>query len=155
MLKPFADRLTAVLLAWVGAAATTAALTMIGTFGYFVFLLVLGATGASAEPLDMLLGIPLLAMFAGAFAMLYALGAYAIGLAIFSAPAWWALHKLKLTNPLAFALTGAGLSAAGGVVTGMEYLPFTPLLAIPGGVAGWVIWLLGYTRAQAASEAST
>lgn len=150
MLKPPADRLTAVLLAWVGAAATTATLTMFGMFGYFVFLLASGGQAGSTEPA----GASILTLYglfftliAGAYAMSFALIAFGIGLAVFSAPIWWVLHSLKLTNPLAFALTGASLSVAGGLATGMEYLPLTPLLAIPGGVAGWLIWLYGYARA--------
>ena len=158
MLKPPADRLTAVLLAWLGAATTTSALTMFGMFGYFGFLLASGGQTGSTEPagasIFTLYGLLFTLTVAG-YAMFFALIAFGIGLAVFAAPIWWALHKLKLTNPLAFALTGAGLSVASGMVAGMEYLPLTPPLAIPGGVAGWLIWLLGYTRAQAASQAST
>lgn len=149
MLRSPAKRLNAILLAWISAAMVTSVITTLIVFAYLAFLLVSGIEKGSGEPLDAVLSIGfilLLAMYAGVFSIFVALFSFGIGLAIFSTPAWWALHRLKLTNRVAFIITGAVLSVAGGAVTQSEFVLYTPLLAIPGGVAGWLIWRLGYEK---------
>jgi len=133
-------------LAWVGAATVTAIVTMamftVGALVSFTVEVFRIPSGHTKGYLELSTGLGI-ALAAGGYAAALSLIAFGIGIALFCAPAWWLLHKAGLQNAKAFMLTGAGLSVIGGSVLA---LPIAPLLAIPGGAAGWIIWRLGYER---------
>ncbi len=143
MLKNPAKHLSIAFRASVGSAMVTSLLTML----HFLHQMILDLVqNNGALPMPILTAVAagvFLTLYVGICAAIISHIAFSIGIAVFYVPAWWTLHKLKFTNPFAFAVTGAALSAGIGLIV----FPVTaPLLIIPGGVAGWIIWRLGYER---------
>ncbi|MHC3126905.1 hypothetical protein OB03_06185 [Brevundimonas sp. GN22] len=71
--------------------------------------------------------------------------AFTVGITLIGIPAWHGLHRLELSGPQSLPAAGGMLSVLGGIAAMPQSFPVTPLL-IPGGVAGWIIWKVGYKQ---------
>lgn len=146
MLRPLPFRLEALIIANFVAATVVSLEAMLGVAAYGVF-----APNAASNGLSLLIGSAIsLGLLAAATGFIIALPAYLAGLIVVGIPTWWALHRTRREGPLIFIAVAALESVAGGAFVALlvapEALPLTPLLALPGGVAGWTIRLSGYER---------
>ena len=150
MLRPARHRLKALIYAILGASLTTTVLTV----ALFIVAIALSATDSLPDGTPTLGGVGdgilivlSLLLLTGGLTLFYSLIAFAIGITFLGAPAWYALHRLGLSGPKSLTATGAMLSVLGGVAIIPQSFPLTLLLAVPGGVAGWIIWKRGYKQA--------
>lgn len=148
MLRPLPFRLEALIIANFVAAAVVGLEAMLGVAAYGVF-----APDAASNGLSLLIGSAIsLGLLAAAMGFIIALPAYLAGLIFVGIPTWWALHRARREGALIFMTVAALESVVGGaffaLLVAPEALPLTPLLALPGGSAGWAIWLSGYERVR-------
>jgi hypothetical protein len=104
-------------------------------------------SGAAA----MIGGAVFLGLFAAIAATIMAFIFFLAGLIAIGIPTWWVLHRTGLTSGIAFAAVGAIESVLGAALVKPLLMPLDPfvlvlVLALPGSVAGWVIWQLGYDQ---------
>ena len=144
MIRPVADRVGALLMA-----AGLAALCVSGLTQAVVMIGVVADAGS--EGLATALGGGLLfGLLAAAYALLVSFVVYSLGLVLVGIPAWWLLHRTGHASQKGFVGIGAVLSVTAGIILfrlvtpGSEVL--APLLAIPGGLAGWALWNWGYSH---------
>jgi hypothetical protein len=144
MIKPLADRFLALIAASLVAAGITGLCAGMGVAAYVVVVTPVG--------LNDIVGLMASAVFFGILAML--LGAatafpfYLIGLFVIGTPTWAILHRLRWINEPIFICVAAFESVIGGLVAAPLIAPeawvLAPLLALPGAVAGRVLWRSGY-----------
>lgn len=142
MIRSFSARLTALITANCLAALAVAGLTLAGFW-----------IGAVLSPGDG--GVSAAIGWGFMFGLIAALYGFAISFAFFLAgliavgiPTWCALHRAGLRQRDPFILVAAVESVIAGAVVFQMFAPgsevIAPLLAIPGGLAGWAIWKYGY-----------
>ncbi len=148
MLRPLPFRLEALIIANFVAAAVVGLEAMLGVAAYGVFV-----SNAASNGLSLLIGSAIsLGLLAAAMSFIIALPAYLAGLIVVGIPTWWALHRARRERALIFMAVAALESVVGGAFVALlvapEALPLTPLIALPGWIAGWAIWLSGYERVR-------
>lgn len=142
MIRSMSARLTALITANCLAALAVAGLTLAGL--WISAVISSGEGGASAA-----IGWGLvLGLFAALYSFAIAFPVYSIGLLVVGIPTWWVLHRTGLRGGRVFVLVAAIESAVAGALVFRLFAPGSevaaPLLAIPGGLAGWAIWKYGY-----------
>lgn len=157
MLSPIPERVKALIYAVLGACLTTAVMTL----ALFIAAIIVSAFtapssgGASVgRVFEGVLAVTYLLLIAGGVSLISSFVAFAAGITVVGIPAWLCLHRIGVRGRKALIAAGAILSVAGGLAIMPQSAPATLLLAVPGGVAGWIIWKYGYRQPQAASEAS-
>lgn len=141
-LRPFYARLTALIIAAWLASLAVAAISFLG-----LWLAVIFQYGHGGRASAFFGGIPIgmLGAISG-FAISFPLFLFGIG--VVGIPTWWGLHVARRTSATALATVAAlETVGAGGIVFRFlmpDLVIVAPLLAIPGGLAGWAIWRYGY-----------
>lgn len=144
MIKPLADRFLALIIANFVATGITGLCAGVGVAIYVVVVTPVGPGGIA--------GLAGSAVFFGVLAMLIgattALPVYLTGLFVIGTPTWAILHRLRWTNEPIFICVAAVESVIGGLVFAPLIAPeawvLAPLLALPGGMAGRILWRSGY-----------
>jgi hypothetical protein len=144
MIKPLADRFLALIVAMFAAAGMTGLSAGVGVAVYVV-----AATPVGVNDIAGLMGSAVLfgflAMLTGAIT---AFPFYLAALFVIGTPTWAVLHRLRWTSEPIFICIAAVESVIGGLVAALLIVPevwvFAPLLALPGAVAGLVLWRSGY-----------
>ena len=150
MTRKVRNPVKAALLAWVYATLTTMAVTVVVFLGMMLIGAISSSTSGQTIELSewgpgLMVIVPLLLM-AAAFSLGYAALAFGLGLGIAAPPVWWGLHSLGWTGPRTFTGIGALTTVIGGgwIFMDMEGGALALILAIPGAVAGWTLWRVGY-----------
>lgn len=147
MIRSPSARLSALIVANFAAAASVGFAAMV-IVAVYVMVTPPGLSNGIAAMIGSAVFLGMLAAIVGAITGFVC---YLAGLIVVGIPTWWALHRVGWTSRFAFVAAGAIESVLGGVFAAPLLLPSDPLafvliLAAPGGVAGWVIWRLGYDR---------
>lgn len=142
MIKSMAERLGALIIANVLAASTIAGMSATGM--WIGIIVSPGEAGlGNAIGWGLLFGL-----LAALYGFIIAFPVYLVGLIVVGIPTWWILHKSGRVSAGAFSITAAIESVLAGVIVFRLLAPgaelAAPLLAIPGGLAGWIIWRRGY-----------
>ena len=148
MLKPLSARMSALILANFVAASSTGIAAMV----FIAVYVALTPPGLSNGVAAMVGGAIFLGLLAAIAASIIAFPFFLAGLILVGIPTWWVLHRMGWTNRVAFIVVAASESILGGVAVAPLLVPIEAfatvlLLALPGGLAGWVIWRRGYERA--------
>ncbi|ALJ07695.1 MULTISPECIES: hypothetical protein [Brevundimonas] len=142
MIKSMSDRLGTLIIANVLAASTTAGMSAIGM--WISIIVSPGETGLG----NALGGGLLFGLLAALYGFIISFPVYLVGLIVVGIPTWWILHNSGRTSVGAFSITAAIESVIAGAIVFRLLAPGTelaaPLLAIPGGLAGWIIWRRSY-----------
>lgn len=142
MIRSKSARLTALITANCVAALAVAVLTLA------IFLV-----GAFVSPGDggvsSVIGFAvILGLFAALYSFAISFPVFLVGLIVVGIPTWWMLHRTGLRGVRSFAVVAAIESVIAGTLFFRAFVPgsevIAPLLAIPGGLAGWAIWTYGY-----------
>lgn len=144
MLRPISERIEAVLTANLAAAATVGLTSALLTIASILSSGISAPTEAGIVIFTAVF-FGLLAAIAGGIA---SFSVYFAGLIVVGVPTWTLLHRLGWTNPRMFVVVGAIESVVAGVFIALLMAPdmvvLAPLLALPGGVAGWALRRWGY-----------
>ncbi len=143
MIRSTSARLGALVTANCVAALGVAVLTLAG---FWVGVLISAGTGGGSSAIG--LGL-LIGLFAALYSFVISFPFFMVGLILVGIPTWWALHRAGVRTRGSFVVVAAIESAIAGALVFRVFLPgseiVAPLLAIPGGLAGWAIWTYGYT----------
>lgn len=87
-------------------------------------------------------------LIAAVYSFVIAFAFFLVGLITVGIPTWWALHQADRRRRRTFIVVAAIESVIAGAIIFRLFVPgseiFAPLLALPGGLAGWAIWTYGY-----------
>ncbi len=90
----------------------------------------------------------LFGLMAALYSAVIAFPFFLAGLIVIGIPTWWMLHQAGVCERRPFIVIAAFESIIGGALVLRILAPgtevFAPLLAVPGGLAGWAIWKYGY-----------
>ena len=143
MIRSMPARLTALIAANCIAALAVAFLTL---GGFLIVAFVSPGDGGVSSVIGfaLILGlVPALYSFAISFAV------FLVGLIVVGIPTWWLLHRTGPRGRASFIIVAAIESVIAGAFFFRAFVPASeivaPLLAIPGGLAGWAIWRYGYS----------
>lgn len=147
MLRPLPDRLWA-LIAANFAAATSTGLMAMGIAAIYVLTTPPGLSNGVAPLVGAAVGFGLIAAIIATVASFVC---FLAGLTAIGIPTWWLLHRMGWTSRRAFISVAALESVIGVALIALQPLmletfAFIPIISLPGGLAGWVIWRLGYER---------
>lgn len=142
MIRSMAARMTALITANCIAALGVGGLTWAGAW---ISAIVSPGDGGVSSAIGWGLIFGLIAALYG-FAISFPV--FLVGLIVVGIPTWWILHQKGLRRRNPFMVTAAIESVIAGVlvlpILSPELVVLAPLLAIPGGLAGWAIWKYGY-----------
>ena len=89
-------------------------------------------------------------LIAAVYSFMISFVVFLVGLITVGIPTWWALHRADLRHRGTFVVVAAIESVIAGVIVFRLFVPgseiVAPLLAMPGGLAGWAIWTYGYAQ---------
>nr|WP_314433554.1 hypothetical protein [uncultured Brevundimonas sp.] len=147
MLRPLSDRLWALIAANFAAAASTG-LAAMGLTAIYVLTTPPGLSNGVAPLVGAAVGLGLIAAIAATLASFVC---FLAGLTAIGIPTWWLLHRTGWTSRFAFISVAALESVVGGSLIApqpltLETLSFIAVISFPGGLAGWIIWRLGYAK---------
>jgi hypothetical protein len=142
MIKSMSERLGALIIANVLAASTVAGMSAIGM--WIGIIVSPGEAGlGNAIGWGLLFGL-----LAALYGFIISFPVYLVGLIVVGIPTWWILHNSGRVSAGAFSITAAIESVLAGAIVFRLLAPgaelAAPLLAIPGGLAGWIIWRRSY-----------
>jgi len=143
MLRSASARLWALIAANLIAAAAVGVLTLVVIMGGVIL------SPRDAGMTEAIGGGLLLGSLGAVYAFAISLPFYLVGLIVLGIPTWWMLHQTGSIRPGPFVTIAALESALAGILVFRIFAPgseiVAPLLAIPGGLAGWAIWRYGYS----------
>lgn len=142
MIRSLWDRLGALIVATFIAAAAVGGMSLIGIWG-------MGVVSPGDAGLSSAIGLGfILGLIAACYGFAISFPFYLVGLIVVGIPTWWVLHKTGRASARAFMIAGALQSVVASVIVFHIFVPGAELaavlLAIPGGLAGWMLWLQGY-----------
>ena len=147
MIRPLPERLSALIVANFAAAAALG-LTAIMIAAIYIVITPADLSNGAAAIVGGAVFVGVAAAIAGT---VIGFVFFLVGLITVGIPTWWVLHRIGSTSGFAFAAVGAVESVLGGTLVRPLLLPLYPfaivlVLVLPGAVAGWVIWRLGYDQ---------